>query len=57
MKYHCKECNSGFDDVLEKIELAFDGEIIRIKNSDENPCCQNCLQNAFFNVMDGIVGP
>lgn len=57
MKYHCKECNSDFEDVLEKIEFELAGDVIRIKNSEENPCCQDCLQNAFFKVLDGIVGP
>lgn len=50
----CNECGAEIVNVLEKIEFAFGNDIVVVKNNPEKPCCQDCLQNTFFEVLDGI---
>lgn len=52
----CSNCNKEFEDVLEEVELAIPGsvDIIRVKNSDENPCCTDCMYETFTALLEGI---
>lgn len=55
MKYHCRECDSKFDSVIVQLESAVKGELIRIKNDVENPCCPHCMKNALTDVVQAIL--
>ena len=50
----CDQCNKEFSEVLEKIETVVKGDIVRIKNDLNNPCCSECLQNAFVELCEAI---
>ncbi len=50
----CDQCGEKIENVLEKIEFNLGDDVIRIKNNPKTPVCQDCLQDAFFEVMDGL---
>lgn len=54
MKYHCENCNSDFDRVVEKLESVVNGELLRANNDLKNPCCPECLNNA-LNELRNVV--
>ena len=52
----CTRCNSDFNDVLEKVEFAVPGNLdtIVIRNDLENPCCPDCMYEAFEATLDSL---
>jgi len=50
----CGRCKSNFEDVLEKIEffVPCSLDLIVVKNDSENPCCVDCMQEIFLEVLE-----
>lgn len=50
----CDQCEKEFEGVVVELEAGVKGDIVRVTNNLDNPCCTECLKDALVLMVKAI---